>query len=251
MSGAQETTLAAVRMPRRSFSRPTVVLPAFNAASTLEATIADIPPGAASEIILVDDCSADDTVPIARSLGLTVIQHERQGGYGANQKTCYDAALARGADVVIMLHPDYQYDARLIPLFIGFMELGLCDVMLGSRVRTRREALACGMPPYKYLSNRVLTAVENMLLGQNLGEFHSGDFVFDTEFLVQAVYFGFRLADAPVPCRYFEEASSINFRRSMTYGWRTLVTLGKYMLQKGGLTRFPIFVPQDRTGRPG
>jgi hypothetical protein len=155
-------------------------------------------------------------------------------------------------------------------LFIGFMELGLCDVMLGSRVRTRREALACGMPPYKYLSNRVLTAVENMLLGQNLGEFHSGfrvytrevletvpyrcnsdDFVFDTEFLVQAVYFGFRLADAPVPCRYFEEASSINFRRSMTYGWRTLVTLGKYMLQKGGLTRFPIFVPQDRTGRPG
>jgi glycosyltransferase involved in cell wall biosynthesis len=241
-----------------------VVLPALNAATTLEATIADIPSGTASEIILVDDCSTDNTVSIARSLGLTVIEHERQRGYGANQKTCYDTALARGADVVIMLHPDYQYDARLIPFFIGFMELGLCDVMLGCRVRTRREALSCGMPTYKYLSNRALTMAENLLLGQNLGEFHSGfrvytrevleripyrlnsdDFVFDTEMLVQAVYFGFRLADAPVPCRYFADASSINFRRSLTYGWRTMTTLGKYGLQKMRLARFRTFTPND------
>ena len=271
MTSAPEAGPAAVRVPRRAFERPVVVLPALNAASTLEATIADIPPGATREIILVDDCSDDETVAIARSLGLTVIEHERRLGYGANQKTCYDAALSRGADVVIMLHPDYQYDSRLIPFFLGFMEVGLCDVMLGSRIRTRREALSCGMPPYKYVSNRLLTVIENLVLGQNLGEFHSGfrlytrevletipyrrnsdDFVFDTEMLVQAVYFGFRLADAPVPCRYFAEASSINVRRSLTYGWQTLMTLVKYGLQKRRLAQLAMFARSDaRRGSGG
>jgi glycosyltransferase involved in cell wall biosynthesis len=265
MMDARETGFKAVRVARRPFERPIVVLPACNAASTLEATVADVPPGAVSEIILVDDCSDDSTVEIARSLGLTVIEHERRLGYGGNQKTCYNAALARGADVVIMLHPDYQYDARLIPFFLGFMEVGLSDVMLGSRVRTRSEALSCGMPPYKYVSNRLLTMVENLVLGQNLGEFHSGfriytrevleaipyrgnsnDFVFDTEMLVQAVYFGFRLADAPVPCRYFAEASSINLRHSLTYGWQTLMTLVKYALQRRRLARLPMFVRSDK-----
>jgi glycosyltransferase involved in cell wall biosynthesis len=267
MTTAHQLSLADVRIARRPFQRPILVLPACNAATTLRATIEDVARNAASEIILVDDCSDDDTVAIARSLGLTVIQHDRRRGYGANQKTCYDAALERGADVVVMLHPDYQYDARLIPYFLGFMEMGICDVMLGSRVRSRREALACGMPPYKYVSNRLLTIIENTMLGQNLGEFHSGfrlytrevletipyrrnsdDFVFDTEMLVQAVYFGFRLADAPVPCRYFAEASSINLRRSLTYGWQTLMTVGRYLLQKGRLARFPMFVRNGQHG---
>lgn len=267
MNTTKPASLADVRTAQRPFERPILVLPACNAASTLEATIADVAPGVASEIILVDDCSDDHTVAIARSLGLTVFQHDRRRGYGANQKTCYDAALERGADVVIMLHPDYQYDARLIPYFLGFMETGICDVMLGSRVRSRRDALDCGMPPYKYVSNRLLTIFENIMLGQNLGEFHSGfrlytravleaipyrsnsdDFVFDTEMLVQAIYFGFRLADAPVPCRYFAEASSINLRRSTTYGWQTLMTVGRYVLQKLRFARYPMF---ERDGQHG
>ncbi len=159
-----------------------------------------------------------------------MIRHERNEGYGGNQKTCYREALAQGADVVVMLHPDYQYDSRLIPYFLGYLELDICDVMLGNRIRTRQEALRGGMPLYKYLSNRVFTFLENVVLGQNLGDFHSGfrvyrrevleripfernsnDFVFDSEFLAQAAYHGFRIGDAPVPVRYFPEASSIDF----------------------------------------
>jgi len=251
------------------FEKPIIVMPAYNAASTLKATIADIPRDCFFEIILVDDCSTDKTVEIAESSGITVIRHEVNRGYGANQKSCYDIALDHGADVIVMLHPDYQYDGRLIPHFIGFMETGLCQVMVGSRIRTRRETLASGMPIYKYISNRFLTTVENLVLGQNLGDFHSGfrcytrevleripyhknsdDFVFDSQFLAQATYFGFRIADAPVPCRYFKEASSINFVRSTKYGFQTLYTLAQYCLHSSGLKKFEIFEASAASGRP-
>jgi len=237
-----------------------VVMPAYNAAATLERTYRDIPSGSVDEVIVVDDASRDDTVAIARSMGLTVIEHPENRGYGGNQKTCYDEALRRGADIVVMIHPDYQYDSRLTPLLTGFIEVGVCDVILGSRIRTRREALGRGMPLYKYLANRGLTLLENLVLGQNLGECHSGfrayarevletipyhsnsdDFVFDSQFLVQAVCFGFRLGDVPVPVRYMVEASSINFRRSVIYGLRTLVTLLRYLTHKAGLRRDPLF----------
>ncbi|QDU19917.1 glycosyltransferase family 2 protein [Urbifossiella limnaea] len=245
--------------PRRKH-KIIAVLPAYNAASTLAATIADFPPDSVDEILLVDDCSKDDTVRIARDMGLTVIQHEKNTGYGGNQKTCYRYCLERGADIVVMIHPDYQYDARVIPHAVGVIELGICDVVLGNRVRSRSETLKCGMPWWKYLSNRGLTAFENLSLGQNLGEFHSGfrvyrrqvletipfegnsdDFVFDTQFLVQAVHFGFRLGDVPVPVRYFDEASQINFRRSTKYGLQTLTTVGAYWLNRLGVRKFPLF----------
>src|SRR5262249_28382784 len=159
------------------------VLPAYNAERTLAATLADVPAGAVDEVILVDDGSKDATVEVARELGLTVIVHPQNRGYGGNQKTCYTEALARGADIVVMIHPDYQYDARVIPHAVGFLELGICDVVLGSRVRSRAEALAGGMPVWKYLANRFLTAVENLALGQNLGDFHSGFRVYKREVL--------------------------------------------------------------------
>jgi glycosyltransferase involved in cell wall biosynthesis len=237
-----------------------IVMPAYNAASTVENTVNDIPQEFRKDIILVDDCSRDNTVEIAEKLGLTVIKREKNGGYGANQKTCYDAALKRGADIVVMLHPDYQYDGRLIPSFIGFIQAGVCDLMLGSRIRTRAETIKSGMPVYKYLANRMLTITENFILGQNLGDFHSGfrvykrqvlekipyhknsdDFVFDSQMLAQAAYFGFKIADAPVPCRYFKEASSINFSRSTRYGLLTLWTMMQFVLQKVKLKNFDIF----------
>jgi glycosyltransferase involved in cell wall biosynthesis len=240
------------------------VMPAYNAALTLERTIADIPPGSVDEILLVDDCSGDNTVEVARRLGLRVILHEKNLGYGGNQKTCYTAALQSGADIVVMIHPDYQYDSRVIPNLVSFIELGICDVMLGSRIRTRREALEGGMPLWKYVANRGLTVFENILLGQNLGDFHSGlrayrrevletvpfmrnsdDFVFDTQFLAQCVHFGFNLGDVPVPVRYFKEASSINFRRSTRYGISTVVTMGQFWIERLGLARVPLFQRAD------
>ena len=240
--------------------RAIIVMPAYNAQTTLEQTVADIPPGCIDEIILVDDCSRDDTVATARRLGLTVIRHERNLGYGGNQKTCYREALARNADVVVMIHPDYQYDSRLVPVLVGLLRNGHCDVVLGNRIRTRREALAGGMPAYKYFANRILTIVENLWLGQNLGECHSGmrayrrevletipwqdnsdDFVFDSQFLVQAVHFGFRIGDIPVPVRYMKEASSISFRRSVTYGLGTLGVLARWTLHRLGVARSPLF----------
>jgi len=230
------------------------VLPAYNAEKTLAATVADFPAGSVDEILLVDDGSRDRTVEIARGMGLTVIVHQKNTGYGGNQKTCYKYALDNGYDIIVMIHPDYQYDSRVIPHAVSFIELGICDVVLGNRIRTRAEAVACGMPWWKYLSNRALTLFENLFLGQNLGEFHSGfrvyrrsvletipfetnsdDFVFDTQFLVQAVHFGFRLGDVPVPVRYFDEASSINFRRSSKYGIETVKTVAQYWLNKIGL----------------
>lgn len=251
--------------PHQSGSTPTrgrviAVMPAYNAASTLERTVADIPEGSVDEILLVDDCSSDNTVEVAKNLGLTVIQHEQNSGYGGNQKTCYRYALDAGADYVVMIHPDYQYDSRVVPVAIELLRLGICDVILGSRIRTRAEALAGGMPLYKYIANRGLTIIENMALGQNLGDFHSGfrayrrdvlekipfeknsdDFVFDSQFLAQTVQFGFKLSDIPVPVRYFEEASSINFRRSARYGLLTLGVLVQYWANRIGIWKSDVF----------
>lgn len=241
-------------------SRVMAVMPAYNAALTLERTIADIPRDSVDEILLVDDHSKDNTIEVAERLGLRVIKHEQNLGYGGNQKTCYLTALQTDADIIVMIHPDYQYDSRVIPHLVGFIELGICDVILGSRIRTRREALDGGMPAWKYIANRGLTIFENVSLGQNLGDFHSGlrayrrevletvpflnnsdDFVFDTQFLAQCVHFGFKLGDVPVPVRYFKEASSINFRRSMRYGISTVVTMGQFWAQQLGLARIPLF----------
>jgi len=254
----------------RPRARVMAVMPAYNAAATLGRTVADIPPDAVHDILLVDDGSRDGTVALARQLGLRVIEHAENRGYGANQKTCYAAALETDADIVLMIHPDYQYDSRVIPHLVGFIELGICDVVLGSRIRTRREALGGGMPVWKYLANRVLTIVENVALGQNLGDFHSGlrayrrevletvpfltnsdDFVFDTQFLVQCVHFGYRLGDVPVPVRYFAEASSIGLRRSLRYGVATVATLGLYWLQRLGLARLRLFAPARAPGSRG
>ena len=239
-------------------------MPAYNAAATLRKTVTDIPAGCVDEIILVDDCSRDDTVKIARELGLTVIEHEKNLGYGGNQKTCYRYALQAGAEFVVMIHPDYQYDSRVIPLAVQFLRLGICDVVLGSRIRTRREALDGGMPRYKYLANRLLTFFENVSLGQNLGDFHTGfrayrrevletipwernsdNFVFDSQFLAQAVHFGFKLGDIPVPVRYFQEASSINFVRSVKYGLSTLSVVMRFWLHRLRLWRSDLFRPRD------
>jgi len=245
-----------------------VVMPAYNAAATLEHTLRDIPAGVADEIILVDDASADETAELSRRLGLTTIVHESNRGYGANQKTCYDAALDAGADYVVMLHPDYQYDSRLVPHLVGFLKSDDCDVVLGNRMRTRREALADGMPPYKYLANRALTIIQNVLTGQNLSEWHTGyraytravletvpyhrntdDFAFDSEFLAQCVYFNFRIGDVPVPVRYFAEASSIGLRRSLAYGARTLLVHAELLAARAGFPS-PLFQPRPPRSTP-
>jgi len=261
---ASTTPLGTASCQQQSKPRVVAVMPAYNAAATLRRTVADIPAGSVDEIVLVDDCSTDNTVDVARELGLTVIQHERNLGYGGNQKTCYRHALQAGADVVVMIHPDYQYDSRVIPVAVEILRLGICDCVLGSRIRTRREALAGGMPRYKYVANRLLTITENIALGQNLGDFHSGfrayrrrvletipfeansnDFVFDSQFLAQAVYFGFKLGDIPVPVRYFAEASSINFRRSLRYGLATLHVLNTYWAHRIGLFKSRLFSIPD------
>ena len=244
--------------------RTLAVLPAYNASLTLAATVRAIPAGSVDQILLVDDASQDDTVEKAEALGLAVVRHEHNRGYGGNQKTCYREALARGAERVVMIHPDDQYDARVVPHLIGLLDLGICDVILGSRIRTRREALSGGMPLHKYLGNRGLTILENMLLGQNLGEFHSGlrayrrevletipfeanrdDFAFDSQFLVQAVHFGFRLADIPVPVRYFPEASSIGMGDGLKYVAGTLEVLATYVGHHLGFWRSSLFRPAD------
>jgi glycosyltransferase involved in cell wall biosynthesis len=245
---------------KKKLKKIIAVMPAFNAESTLEKTFHDIPKDSVDEVILIDDASTDNTVEIANKLGITVIKHDKNMGYGKNQKTCYDTALSMGAEIVIMIHPDYQYDSRVIPYASGFILTGICDVILGSRIRTRKETLNSGMPIYKYISNRFLTIIENFILGQNVGDFHSGfrvynrevletipytnnsnDFVFDTEFLAQCVYHGFRIGDIPIPTRYFDEASSINFKRSLKYGFQTILVMLKYLIQKTGLFKFKIF----------
>jgi glycosyltransferase involved in cell wall biosynthesis len=236
------------------------VMPAYNAARTLEPTVRDIPPGSVDEIILVDDASTDNTFEAAQKLGLTVVRHENNRGYGANQKTCYKLALERGADIVIMIHPDYQYDSKLTPHLISFLKEGFLDVMLGSRIRTRKEALDGGMPLYKYFANRTLTFIENVLLGMNLSEWHTGfraytrkvletvpwqnnsdDFVFDSQMLVQCVAFGFRIGEIPVPVRYHDISSSINFRRSLKYGLLTVFTALHFVLHRLHIMRSRMF----------
>ncbi|WP_291172674.1 glycosyltransferase family 2 protein [Gimesia sp.] len=228
-----------------------VVMPAYNAAGTLEKTLADLPADVVDEIILVDDGSTDGTVDLALQHGLTVIKHKENRGYGGNQKTCYQYALEHGAEYVVMLHPDYQYDSRVVGIAIQLLRLGICDVVMGSRIRTRQEALAGGMPGWKYLANRLLTITENIALGPNLGDFHSGfrayrrevletipfehnsnDFVFDSQLLAQAVYFQFRVGDIPVPVRYFPESSSISFKRCVKYGMGTLAVLARFWAQR-------------------
>ena len=227
-----------------------VVLPAYNAEKTLEKTVRDIPREFVQEIILVDDSSSDKTSELAQKLGLTHKKHAKNSGYGANQKTCYHLALQRDADIVVMLHPDYQYDPRLIKYFIPFIEEGYFDVMLGTRIRTRREALAGGMPKYKYISNRILTIFENLVSGQNLSEWHTGmrayrrevlenipfdkfsdDFVFDSQMLFAIIEKGFSIGEIPVPVRYFPEASSINFVRSLRYGIATVGVALRYFFK--------------------
>jgi glycosyltransferase involved in cell wall biosynthesis len=222
------------------------VLPAYNAAQTLERTVRDLP-DIVDEIILVDDGSHDDTVALAHRLGLSVFQHDKNSGYGANQKTCYRLALDHGADIIAMIHPDYQYDPKLVKYFAEFIVDDYFDVMLGTRIRSRREALAGGMPGYKYISNRLLTILENMVSGYNLSEWHTGmraykrevlenidwarnsdDFVFDSQVLFQIVAKKYRVGEIPVPVRYFQEASSINFWRSCRYGLATVGVAFKY-----------------------
>lgn len=228
-----------------------LVLPAYNAEKTLEKTISDVPKGVVDEIILVDDFSNDKTVKLAKKLGLTVFQHEKNKGYGANQKTCYKLALEHKADIIVMLHPDYQYDSKLIKYFVEFIANNYFDVMLGSRIRSRKETLAGGMPKYKYYSNRFLTFFENLVSGQNLSEWHTGmrafkrevlenidwiknsnDFVFDTQILFQVIEKGYKIGEIPVPVRYFPEASSINFKRSVKYGLETILFALKYLIRK-------------------
>ncbi|MFA6514500.1 MAG: glycosyltransferase family 2 protein [Patescibacteria group bacterium] len=224
-----------------------VVLPAYNAALTLTKTVLDIP-NIVDEIILVDDKSTDDTVKIGRELGLTVFEHDNNKGYGGNQKTCYKLALSHGADIIVMIHPDYQYDPKLVKYFAEFIADSYFDVMLGTRIRSRQETLAGGMPMYKYLANRLLTIFENFISGRNLSEWHTGmraykrevlekivwqnnsdDFVFDSQMLFQIIAHDYRIGEIPVPVRYFKEASSINFWRSLKYGLATVWTGIRYL----------------------
>jgi glycosyltransferase involved in cell wall biosynthesis len=263
--GGPPASSAAVPVARE---RVIVVMPAYNAASTLERIYRDIPTDLVDEVIVVDDCSTDDTVTIAERLPVTLIRHERNTGYGGNQKTCYRAALDHGADYVVMLHADYQYDGRMIGPAIHVLKLGICDVILGNRIRTRREALGGGMPPIKYVANRALTLIENVLTGQNLGEWHSGfrayrrcvlevvpflensdEFVFDSQFLLQAAHFGFKIGDLPVPVRYFDEMSSISLSASARYAVQTLATLGEWYANRLGLRRTPRFRGRADAGR--
>lgn len=228
-----------------------VVLPAYNAAKTLTKTVNDIPREYVDEIILVDDFSNDETVEIAKKLGLTIERHHVNRGYGANQKTCYSVALEHGADIIVMLHPDYQYDPKLIKYFVEFIRDGYFDVMLGSRIRSRQEALAGGMPRYKYFFNRALSLFENIVTGHNLSEWHTGmrayrrevlekidyknlsdDFVFDSQMLFSIIKQGFKIGDIPVPVRYFADASSINLSRSIKYGLQTIWEAIKFMFKK-------------------
>jgi glycosyltransferase involved in cell wall biosynthesis len=241
-------------------SKVVVVMPAFNAARTLQDTYARIPPGSADEVILVDDASRDSTVAVAHAMPLHVIVHPHNVGYGGNQKTCYMEALRRGADVVVMVHPDGQYDPRFLPEIVKPIVEGRADVVLGSRMADRAAARRGGMPSWKFVSNIALTTVENLAFRQRLSEYHTGyrafsrrfletvpflrnsnDFVFDTEILAQAVTFGFRIAEIPVTTKYMPEASSVNFRVSTVYGVKTLWTVARYLLDRAGVLRSPLF----------
>ncbi|MBN9400366.1 MAG: glycosyltransferase family 2 protein ['Candidatus Kapabacteria' thiocyanatum] len=242
-----------------------VVLPAYNASKTLEMTYREIPFDIVDDVVLVDDHSRDDTADVAHALGIRhVIRHEQNKGYGGNQKTCYTKALELGADIVVMLHPDYQYTPLLIPAIASIIANDLYPVVLASRI-LGKGALKGGMPVYKYVANRFLTLVQNLLVGQKLSEYHTGyrafsrdvllgidfrsnsdDFVFDNQMLSQIIYAGFDIGEVTCPTKYFEEASSINFRRSSIYGLGVLWTSCKHFLQRTGVARFAMYGPARR-----
>ena len=236
------------------------VLPAYNAEKTVRATYNDLPKDLIAEVILVDDASADKTTEKAKKLGITVYAHKQNKGYGGNQKTCYDEALKRNPDIVVMVHPDYQYDAKLVGVLCEPIVNRRADVMLGSRIQTRTQVLAGGMPIWKYFANRFLTLFENLAMGLNLSEYHTGfrafsaevlknvpyhkfsnDFVFDQQILISALSYGFNISEIPVPCKYFPEASSINFKRSTKYGLLTIWTVFTYLLHQLRLIKAPIY----------
>jgi glycosyltransferase involved in cell wall biosynthesis len=242
-----------------SGARIIIVLPAYNAAKTLEKTYADIPKEKIFKIILVDDVSRDQTVEIARALGLSVVIHIQNRGYGGNQKTCYLEALKEGADVVVMLHPDHQYDSKLVPEMVEPILSGKADMVMGSRILNGR-ALEGGMPFWKFVANRVLTITENLIYGTDFTDCHSGfraysrkllttvpfllnsdDFVFDSQMIAQAVYLGFKVTEIPVQARYFPEASSVNFKVSTIYGLKTLGVMLRFFLHRHGLARSRFF----------
>jgi glycosyltransferase involved in cell wall biosynthesis len=237
-----------------------VVMPAYNAARTLEQTYREIPLGIVDTVVVVDDHSRDDTVEHARTLGIDhIIVHDVNRGYGANQKTCYREALELGADIIVMLHPDYQYTPKLIPAMVHIIAAGLYPVVLGSRI-LGQGALRGGMPIYKYIANRLLTLFQNLMLGQKLSEYHTGyraysrhvletvnyevnsdDFVFDNEMVSQIFYAGFEIAEVTCPTKYFPEASSINFARSMKYGLGVLRVSVEHVLQRAGIVDLPLY----------
>jgi glycosyltransferase involved in cell wall biosynthesis len=238
-----------------------VVLPAYNAERTLAKTVAELDRQVVDDVLLVDDSSRDETVRLAKELGIRAFLHDRNYGYGRNQKTCYTEALKFGADIIVMLHPDYQYSPKLVPAMAAMVVSDEYEVVLGSRI-LGGTAHKSGMPLYKYISNRTLTFIENLLLGSKLSEFHTGfrafsrrvleelplqrnsdDFLFDNEMLAQAIYFNFSVGEISCPTRYFAEASSINFYRSVIYGLGVLWTSVRFRLQKWGLCTFPIFSP--------
>jgi glycosyltransferase involved in cell wall biosynthesis len=244
--------------------RVCVVMPAYNAGRTLAQTVAEIDRSVADDVIVVDDASRDDTIAVARRLGLHCVVHPRNRGYGGNQKTCYREALERGADIVVMVHPDYQYSPRLIPAMAAMVASGHFECVLGSRI-LGSGALAGGMPLWKYVANRFLTAAENLLLGYKLAEYHTGyrafsraflqalpleensdDFVFDNQILAQGLWFGFDIGEVTCPARYFPEASSIGLRRSITYGVGVLRTGLEFRLARMGLTHPARFSSQGR-----
>ena len=241
-----------------------VVMPAYNAQATLERTWRDLPEGFVDEVIVVDDASRDETVAAAQRLGLKVIRHPKNRGYGANQKTCYRAALAAGAEVIVMLHPDYQYTPQLVPAMASMVASGVYDVVLGSRI-LGGKARRGGMPLYKYLSNRFLTLLENLLISAKLSEYHTGyrafsrevlerlpleenddDFVFDNEMIAQAHFFGFRIGELSCPTRYAPESSSISFSRSVRYGLGVVKTSVVYRLASWGFLRPAMFSANGR-----
>ena len=243
--------------------RLAVVLPAYNAARTLGATVAELPE-IVDDRILVDDASRDDTAVIAAALGLSTFVHDANYGYGRNQTTCYREALKAGADIVVMVHPDYQYTPRLVTAMASMVAFDVYDVVIGSRI-LGGTARSGGMPLYKYFSNRMLTLVQNLCLGAKLSEYLTGyrafsrrvletlpllensdDFVFDNEMLTQCVHFGFRIGEVSCPTKYFPEASSINFSRRVRYGLGVLATVAKFFLQRHGLARFAFFDPRGR-----
>lgn len=244
-------------------------MPAYNASQTLEKTYREIPHGVVDEVVLVDDFSHDQTVELANSLGLKVFLHDGNYGYGRNQKTCYTEALKSEADIIVMLHPDYQYTPKLILSLAAMIASGEYDVALASRI-IGGGALKGGMPLYKYVFNRFLTAFQNLLMGSKLSEFHTGyrafsrevleslpllensdDFVFDNQILAQALFFGYRIGEISCPTKYFPEASSINFWRSTRYGFGVILTSLKYRLQKSGLWSIRLFNQKGQRLRQG